>query len=375
MRSLARRLRPFDYTFLAIALVLLHFGCVMLYSASAILADQNHGDPLFVLKRQLIWAVLGLVLMTVASRFNYNRLREWVWPIVLLTVTMLAAVLFSDPISGAKRWIRLGSFGFQPAEFAKLTIVLFLADYLDRKRSKMSSIVQGLLVPGLIIGFFLVLIALEPDIGTPILIFAVGSMVLFIGGARAKHLAGTLCCAVPVLLFELLRLPYRRERLFSFLDPFSDAQGTGYQLVQSLLAVGSGGWFGKGLGASELKLLYLPNPHTDFIFPVICEELGLLGATAVLVLFALLLVRGIRIAKNAPNLFGTILATGLTLMIALQASFNISMSIGLLPTKGVPLPFFSYGGSSLLTTLIAVGILLNISRYSTEKGRSPQRAG
>lgn len=375
MRGLTRRQRPFDYAFLAIALLLLHFGCVMLYSASAILADRDHSDPLFFLKRQLVWAVFGLLLMTAASRFNYNRLREWVWPIVLLTVTMLAAVLFSDPIAGAKRWIRLGSFGLQPAEFAKLTVVLFLADYLDRKRSKMSSILSGIFIPGLIIGLILVLIALEPDIGTPVLIFAVGSMVLFIGGTRLKHLAGTLCCAVPVLLFELLRLPYRRDRLLNFLHPFSDAQGTGYQLVQSLLAVGSGGWFGKGLGASKLKLMYLPKPHTDFIFPVVCEELGLLGATMVVGLFALLLIRGIRIAKYAPNLFGTILAAGLTFMICLQALFNISMSIGLLPTKGVPLPFFSYGGSSLLTTLIAIGILLNISRYSTEKGRSPQRSG
>ena len=362
-----RRLRPIDVPFLALVLILLNFGCVMLYSASAILADQNFGDPFFYLKRQLVWSALGIVGLTVAARINYNRIREWVWPLLLITLISLIAVLFSAPVAGAKRWIRLGSIGIQPAEFAKLTVLLFLADYLDRKRSKVASIVQGLIVPGVIVGMVLLLIGLEPDIGTPILIFSVGTMLLFIGGTKIKHLATTMCCAAPVFLFEILRVPYRRDRLFNFLNPFQDAQGTGYQLVQSFLAVGSGGWLGKGLGASKLKLMYLPAPHTDFIFPVLCEELGLIGAMALLALFAAFLLRGMRIAKYAPNLFGTILASGLTMMIVLQAFFNIGMSLGLLPTKGVPLPFFSYGGSSMLTTLIACGFLLNISRYSTEK--------
>lgn len=363
----SKRLRPFDYTFLAVVLILLSFGCIILYSASAILADRNFGDPLFYLKRQLVWLFLGLACMSAAARMNYNRIREWVWPLLLLTLISLVAVLFSAPIAGAKRWIRIGSFGIQPAEFAKLAVLIFLADYLDRKRSKVASIVQGLVVPGSIAGLILLLIGLEPDLGTPLLIFIVGAMLLFIGGTRIKHIAGTLGCALPILIFELLRLSYRRERLFNFLHPFKDAQGTGYQLVQSLMAVGSGGWFGKGLGGSKLKLMYLPAPHTDFIFPVLCEELGLLGAMTLLTLFATLLIRGIRIARNAPDLFGSLLAAGLTFIICLQAFFNIAMSVGLLPTKGVPLPFFSYGGSSMLTTLIAAGILLNISRYSTER--------
>ncbi|MFH2202188.1 MAG: putative lipid II flippase FtsW [Elusimicrobiota bacterium] len=369
MIGITRRLRPIDFTFLSLTLALVSFGFVMLYSASAILADQNFGDPLFYLKRQLIWTIFGFAALAWVSRVDYHRLREWVWPLLVLTLCALAGVLLSAPIAGARRWIRFGSFGLQPAEFAKLTIIVFLADYLDRKRSKVVSLTQGLIVPGLVVGVNLMLIGLEPDLGTPILIFMSGILMLYIGGTRFKHIATTLCLAVPVVLFEILRYDYRRERLLSFLTPFQSAQGTGYQLSQALMAVGSGGWLGKGLGDSQLKLMYLPAPHTDFIFPVICEEVGLLGALALLGLFLWFLLRGIRIARNAPDLFGTILAAGLTFLICLQAFFNISMSIGLLPTKGVPLPFFSYGGSSMLTVLTAVGILLNISRYSTERQR------
>jgi len=208
------------------------------------------------------------------------------------------------------------------------------------------------------------LIILEPDLGTPILMFAVTLLVLFIGGGRPRHLLGACACALPLAAYELIKYPYRRARLLSFLAPFDDPKGAGYQLVQSIMAVGSGGWFGKGIGASKLKLMYLPTPHTDFIFPVICEELGLAGALALLALFVALLVRGVRIARSAPNLFGTLLAAGITFTIVLQAFFNIGMSIGLLPTKGIGLPFISFGGSSLAATLIGIGILLNISRQS-----------
>lgn len=362
-----KRRAPFDVTLLSIAVILTVLGLMTLYSSSAILADRELGDPFFYLKRQAAWAAAGFLSLAFLSRLNVNRLREWVWPLMLITITVLAAVLFSAPVAGAKRWIRFAGLGFQPAEFAKLSMVLFTADYLDRKRSKLSTLMQGMIVPWAVIGLILVLIGLEPDLGTPALLFVVGMLLLFIGGTRPAHLAGMLACAVPALIFEIMRLPYRRERLMNFLQPFSDAQGVGYQLSQSLMAVGSGGWFGKGLGASRLKLMHLPKPHTDFIFPVLCEELGMLGATLVLGLFAALLLRGVRIARRAPDLYGTLLATGLTLIITLQAFFNIAMSIGLLPTKGLPLPFFSYGGSSMLVTLSAVGMLLNISRQPTAK--------
>ncbi|MFA5140939.1 MAG: putative lipid II flippase FtsW [Elusimicrobiota bacterium] len=357
-----RRRQPVDYALLALTLALLAFGFLMTYSASAILADQRFADPWYFVKRQVAWAFVGLLAMGFLSRTHYHRLREWVWPVVFLTGLVLVAVLFTAPTAKVRRWIRFGQLGFQPAEFAKLTVVLFLADYVDRKRSKLASPLQGVVIPWAVVGGLLGLIALEPDLGTPALLFAVGLVMLFVGGARPVHLAATLACAIPALVFEILRKPYRRERVLNYFSHASKTPDSGYQVGQAMLAVGSGGWLGAGLGASRLKLLYLPEPHTDFIFPILCEELGLVGALAALALFAGLLLRGLRIADRAPDLFGTLLATGLTLLVCLQAFVNAAMSIGLLPTKGLPLPFFSYGGSSLLVSLAAVGVLLNISR-------------
>jgi cell division protein FtsW len=300
------------------------------------------------------------------SRLDYNRLREWVAPIYGVTAVLLLAALFFRPIAGARRWIHLGPIGLQPAEFAKLTAVLFLASYLDRKHSKLGTPAHGLLIPLGVIGVLLLLIGKEPDLGTPTLMFGVALLILFVAGARMRWLFAALGAAVPLVAEELWRKPYRRARLMTFLTPFENIKGTGYQLAQAILAVGSGGWFGKGFGASQLKLMYLPKPYTDFIFPVICEELGLLGAFVVLALYATILVRGIRIGRQAPNLFGTLLACGITFTIVLQAFFNIAMAIGLLPTKGIPLPFLSFGGSSLLSTLVGIGVLLSISRQNKE---------
>jgi len=345
-------------------MALLFIGVVMVYSASAIYAEKNLGRPLYFFQRQFIWAVVSLFAMGAMSRFDYNRLREFVMPLYVITCATLIAALFFPAIGGAKRWIRLGPIGLQPAEFAKLTSILFLAAYLDKKHSKLQGFVQGIAVPLAVTGLLLVLIGLEPDLGTPALMFSTAVLLLFVAGARWQSIAGALALAVPVIAEELWRKPYRRARLLSFLSPFENMRGAGYQLSQSILAVGSGGWTGKGFGASKLKLMYLPTPHTDFIFPVVCEELGLIGAAIVLALFTTILVRGVRIARAAPNLFGTLLASGICFSIVLQAFFNIAMSIGLLPTKGIPLPFFSYGGSSLLSTMLGVGILLNISRQS-----------
>ncbi|MEK7383462.1 MAG: putative lipid II flippase FtsW [Elusimicrobiota bacterium] len=367
MRKSARRRAPFDYLLLTATLTLLMLGVVMVYSASVIWAEQNLDRPLYFFHRQLLWAAVGLAAMTAASRTDYNRLREWVFPVFAVTGLLLVAVLLGPKIAGVRRWIRLGPIGLQPAEFAKLASVLFLASYLDRKHSKLSSPIHGLLIPMGVVGVLLVLIGLEPDLGTPVLMFAVAGLMLFIAGANVRWLIGFLLAAVPIVAVELWRKPYRRARLLSFLTPFENIQGAGYQLSQALLAVGSGGWFGKGFGASQLKLMYLPTPHTDFIFPVVCEELGLLGALLILALFVTFLVRGMHIARRAPNLFGTLLACGITFSIVLQAFFNMGMSLGLLPTKGIPLPFFSFGGSSLLATLLGVGVLLNISRQSLEE--------
>lgn len=350
-----------DYGLLTLVFALLAFGCVMLYSASAIFAEQRYNDPLYFLKRQTLWILLGVPLMLALSRLDYRRLQRLSWPAVGLSALSLVVVLFTHPVAGARRWIRAGPLGFQPAEFAKLALALFLADYLDRRRSKIGT-PRGLAAPALVVGLLLGLIALEPDLGTPALLFAASLLVLFVGGARPAHILSALACAAPALVYELAKYPYRRRRLAQFLNPWSDPQGSGYQLVQSLIAVGSGGWAGKGLGSSGIKLMYLPTPHTDFIFPIVAEELGLAGSALLLGLFTALTLRGMRIARAAPNLFGTLLAAGITMTLALQAFFNVAMSVGLLPTKGVPLPFFSFGGSSLLVTLAGAGILLNISR-------------
>ena len=360
----ARRRTPIDYALFGAAVALLVIGVVMVYSASAIYAEKNFDHPLYFFQRQLIWAVVSIFAMGAMSRLNYNRLREWVMPIFAVTCLTLLAALFFPAVAGAKRWIRLGPLGLQPAEFAKLTSILFLAAYLDKKHSKLGNFISGIAVPLGVVGVLFVLIGHEPDLGTPSLMFSVAVLMLFVAGARARSLFGALALAAPIVAVELWRKPYRRARLLSFLHPFENIKGAGYQLTQSILAVGSGGWLGKGFGASKLKLLYLPTPHTDFIFPVICEELGLIGAAVVLALYTTILIRGIRIARAAPNLFGTLLASGISFSLVLQAFFNIAMSIGLLPTKGIPLPFISYGGSSLLSTMLGVGVLLNISRQT-----------
>ena len=367
MNNSSRRRPDMDHVLLFTAVALVCWGIVMIYSASAIWAEQNMHNSLYFFKRQIIWALISFGAMTFFSRFNYNRLREHVKPIFIATCAALGIALVSPAIAGVRRWIRVGPVGLQPAEFAKLTSVLFLAYYLDRKRSKLDSPVYGLAIPVAVVGILLLLIGKEPDLGTPSLMFAVTLLLIFVGGGKAHYLLGAMLAGGPIVLWQILRVPYRRARFLTFMDPFANIRGAGYQLAQSILAVGSGGWFGKGFGASQLKLMYLPTPHTDFIFPVVCEELGLLGALALLSLFTLLLIRGVRIARSAPNLFGTLLAAGITFTICLQAFFNVGMSIGLLPTKGIPLPFISFGGSSLLATMIGVGVLLNISRQANRE--------
>ena len=364
-----KRIRELDSTLLALSLSMLTLGLIALYSASAIYSDHLYGTPWFFMKRQLMFSVLGLGLMTGLSRLDYKMYREYNWVIFAFTAILLIAVLFSPAVAGVKRWIRFGSFGLQPAEFAKITVILFLADYLDRKRSKVKNLRHGIGIPLAFVGSLLVLMGLAPDLGTPSLVLLVSFAILFIGGTRVKHLAATIGVSAVLFVLEMLRMPYRRARLFSFLNPFADATGEGYQLSQSLLAVGSGGVFGNGLGASKIKLLYLPAAHTDFIFSIICEEVGLAGAAVILGLFAAFAARGFRIARRAPDLYGTLLAAGLSILITLQAFINVAMAIGLGPTKGLPLPFFSYGGSSLLVTLAAVGILLNVSRHAGGRSR------
>lgn len=361
-RGKPRSFKPVDYSLLLTVMILICIGTVCLYSSSAIWADTYFKDPAYFLKRQIFWLGLGFMSMFGFSRLDYNYIREWTKPLLVFTCILLVAALFAPPVSGVRRWLRFGFMGIQPSEFAKLALLVYLADYLDRNNSAIVNSGKALIRPLIWTAVILGLIGLAPDLGTPILLFIIVMFVLYAAGARIRHLLACLAAVLPVITYDIIRYPYRIKRLFAFLSPWEDARDSGYQLVQSLMAIGSGGWLGTGLGSSKLKLMYIPAPHTDFIFPIICEELGLIGSLGILFLFLVLLMRGLHIAKGAGNLFGSLLALGITLSLAFQAFFNIAMSIGVIPTKGLPLPFFSYGGSSLFISMTGIGILLNISR-------------
>jgi cell division protein FtsW len=358
-----RSLKFVDYSFFFIVAILLVIGLVSLFSASALYAVNKGQDSLFYTKKQAIYILMGFGLMAAIAKVDLERIRKYIKPAVVASVFLLAVTLVMHPVAHVRRWIPLGFMKLQMSEFIKPVLMLYLADFFDRSASRVQAEWKELLKPFCVALLIFVLIAAEPDLGTPSLLFGVTMMIFFTAGVKLRYILAPLAAAVPVIIEELIRKPYRIARLKNFMSPWQDASGTGYQLVQSLLAVGSGGWFGKGLGASKIKLMYLPEPHTDFIFPVVAEELGLVGGLFIAGLFTALLVKGSRIARNAPSLYTSLAAFGMTLTIALQAFFNLSMAIGLIPTKGIPLPFFSYGGSSILTSMIMVGIILNVSAH------------
>jgi cell division protein FtsW len=264
---------------------------------------------------------------------------------------------------GARRWLKLGPIGFQPSEMAKLVLIIFIADIIDRKQSKNKEFKKCVLPVLIITGIFSLLIYIEPDLGNTVILAVLFMVMLFVGGAKIRHLLSIILCAMPLLYIAVLRVGYRKGRLLAFLNPEDDIMGKGYHLYQSLIAFGSGGLFGKGLGASTSKLFFLPQPHTDFILAIIGEELGFAGVSVIIILFALILYRGIRIALGAPNLFGTMMAVGISSLIAMQTIINIAVVTACIPTKGLPLPFLSFGGSSLIFNLIGIGIMLNISMH------------
>ena len=358
-----RNFKYMDFSLLFIALSLLCLGFIALYSASSIYAANKGMSSLFFVKRQALWILMGLCFAAFAARIDLEKTRALIKPAVILTMALLVVTLFMPPVAHVRRWIPIGFMKLQTSEFAKIVLIMYLADFLDRKHSRLASDWRHLLKPLGVMGAMLALICLQPDLGTPTLMFITALFIFFSAGVRLKHILLPIAAVIPVAALELLRHPYRIARIKAFLSPGSDASGAGYQLTQSLLAVGSGGWAGKGLGASQIQLMYLPEPHTDFIFSVVAEEMGLIGGMLIVLLFLTLLIKGIRVARNAQTLYSTLAALGLTLMITLQAFFNIAMAIGLIPTKGIPLPFFSYGGSSLLTALIGIGIILNISAH------------
>jgi cell division protein FtsW len=369
-----RRLENDRWLF-GVTLALCLLGAVMIYSASAVTADQQYGRSYIFLLRQAAWLLLGLLGMFALMRTDYRRLREpaVVYPTIFLVLLMLVGAFFLDKSHATHRWIKFGPVNIQPSELAKLAVVLYLAWFLDLKRRGASSMefrkedfLRTILPAAGPILVCVVLILLQPDLGTSVDIVLVAAAVLFVAGLSWKWLVAGTVAALPVLYLLITHVSYRQARLMAFLDPGSDPQGAGFQLLQSLIAVGSGGFTGVGLMESKQKLFYLPEAHTDFIYAVICEELGFLGALAVIALFGVYGWRGLRAAFAAPDGFGRLLALGITAMVLSQALINFAVVLGMVPTKGIPLPFVSYGGSSLLVMLLATGVLLNISQQARE---------
>ncbi|MBH0204674.1 MAG: putative lipid II flippase FtsW [Nitrospira sp.] len=354
-----------DHSLLIITIILALVGLVMVFSASAVVAGNRFHDPGYFLKRQLAWLAFGFLLLHLASHIDYVWWKRLSIPLLGLTVLLLVMVLIPSlgvSAKGARRWLRLGPISVQPAEIAKLVAVMYLAAYLAKKEDRLTGFLSGLAPALLIIGVLGGLVLLEPDLGTVVVMGSVAIGLLFLGGARLSHLLSLGLCAVPVVLVLVLSSSYRRQRLMTFLAPWKDASDAGFQITQSFLAFGSGGLLGVGLGEGKQKLFFLPEAHTDFVLALVGEELGLVGTGGIILLFALFAIRGFQVAARARMPFGRYLGMGITLLIGVQALINACVVTGLVPTKGLTLPFVSYGGSSLVTCMFGVGILLNISR-------------
>ena len=361
-----RRLTPDRWLF-ALVLALVSLGVVMVYSASAIMAADRFHDPLYFLKKQLFWAVLGVGALWAGMLFDYRRLERFVVPLLGVSFLLLLLVLvppFGQEINGTRRWFRAGPVSFQPVELAKFSLLLYLAAFLTRRREVLESFSQGLLPLLLVAGGMAGLTMLQPDLGNAMVLVILTLALAYLGGARVSHMGLIAAAALPLLAIAIAMKPYRLRRMVAFMNPWNDPQGSGFQIIQSFLALASGGWLGRGLGESKQKLFYLPEAHTDFIFAIVGEELGFAGAVIVVVLFALLVWRGLRIGLRAPDAFGSYLALGLTIMLATQTLVNLGVVTGALPTKGLPLPFISFGGSALLMALFSTGVLLNISQHA-----------
>ncbi len=347
------------------AVALLCVGLVMIYSSSSIYAWEKYKDSAFFLKRQAVFALIGALCAALAMMYDYRRLRTYAKPLLIVSFILLVLVLvpgIGREVAGAKRWFRFKFLSFQPSELANMAVIIYLSDFICRKEKLMRSFTKGFLPPVLVLAGISLLYLLQPDLGSTIAVSAVVFIMLFVAGTRVTYLVSMFLISLPALYLLIFRVPYRRARILAFLNPWLDAKGSGFQIIQSQVALGSGGLFGIGLGHSRQKLFYLPAAHTDFIFSIIGEELGLLGTMAIIILFMFFIVQGLKIVKNANDKFGYFLALGLVLMISLRAIINIGVSCGLLPTKGLPLPFISYGGSSLIFDMISVGLLMNIAR-------------
>jgi cell division protein FtsW len=363
---MARKLKSDKLLFTA-TLLLVCASVVMVYSASAVVAMERYHNPYLWLFKQATWALVGVALMPVVMRIDYRTYRQAgvIWTALGLVCAGLVLVLFGREINGAKRWVGVFGLGGQPSEFAKVPIVFFIAALLERRMDRIDDLSYSLLPVGVVVAFVVGLILLQPDLGTAVTVLLIAGAMVFAAGINYRYVAGLLLVSLPALYVVMMSADYRRRRLMSFLNPWDDPLGNGFQIIQSLIAVGTGGLVGRGLMAGVQKLFYLPEPHTDFIYAVIAEEAGLAGATIILACFSVIAWRGLRTAMRAPDRFGAFLAIGLTTMVTAQAFVNISVVLGLVPTKGIPLPFVSYGGSSLLINLVAMGILLNVSQHAS----------
>ncbi|HWR56140.1 MAG TPA: stage V sporulation protein E [Negativicutes bacterium] len=367
---MATKTKSPDFIIFFSIMTLLGIGIIMVFSASSVSAFVHFQDSYYFLKRQLIWAAAGLSVMIFFMQVDYHLWRKWAKPGFLVTVLLLILVLvpgIGKVVNGARRWIDFKIFALQPSELAKLAIVLYMGDNLTRQMDRITKFTRGLLPHLVTLVFIFGLILMEPDLGTALTIGGTVFLMFFVSGAQLKHLGALVGAGVAGIIAAIIAAPYRMQRITAFMDPWKDPLDTGYHIIQSLYALGSGGLFGVGLGRSREKFLYLPEPHTDFIFAVLGEELGFIGTVTVIALFFLFAWRGYKIAISAPDTFGSVLAAGLTTTIGLQAMMNIAVVTASMPVTGIPLPFISYGGSALLFTMAGVGVLLNISRQMTTK--------
>jgi cell division protein FtsW len=337
----------------------------MIYSASSIYAWEKYKDSFFFLKRHLSFLFIGAFLTFLFMSVDYRKLKKVARPLLILSILLLVLVLIPGigrEVAGARRWFRFKFISFQPSELANIAVIIYIADFIFRKSNYIRTFLHGFLPPMLILGLAALLILMQPDLGTALALGIVVFIMLFMAGVRLSYLLSVIVTSLPLFYILIFSVPYRRMRIMAFLNPWLDPKGSGFQIIQSQIALGSGGIFGVGLGQSRQKLFYLPAAHTDFIFSIIGEELGLLGTVGIILLFMIFIKQGLKIIKNSQDNFGYFLALGLVLMISFKAIINIGVSCGLLPTKGLPLPFISYGGSSFIFDMISVGILMNIAR-------------
>jgi len=356
-----------DSPLMIVTLILTVFGLIMMFSAGHANAYYMFGDSFHYVRPQIMWTAVGLVIMFIASRVNYRIFHKIAWPLFIVSEILLIITLFMDPINNARRWIRIGSFTFQPSELSKFAVIVLIAHLVATRPQKMKEFKYGYLQPFLIMGAIAAITMQQTHLSATILIFAIGFVMMYVGGTKLRWFAVTAGAVAPIgaaYIFMADKMEYAMTRVQMWLDPFQDRTGAGHQTIQSLLAIGSGGLMGLGLGNSRQKHLYVPEPQNDFIFAIICEELGFIGGVFVIVLFMVFVVRGFSVSMNARDKFGALISLGITVQVGLQAFLNIAVVSNTIPNTGISLPFFSQGGTSMVMLLAQVGVLLSVSRFS-----------